>query len=275
MNARELFEKGRLSDAIEAQNAVVKANPSDLDARYALSVFLCFAGNLDRAFLQLNTMGKQDAELAMATNIYRNQLIAELQRRKVYNEDAKPLLPPDCPRYVEERLEAILALRRGDTGAANTHLDRAAETESGRPGKLNGQRFDAIRDSDDLLGSVLEVYAGDTYLWIPFAQIRKIEIHEPAHLLDLLFMPAEIEDVGGAEAQVYIPALYEGTHLSSDGLVQTGKMTDWLEIEGLGHRGVGQKLLMMADGDDTPEIALREVRSLEFDTVDSGESTSG
>jgi hypothetical protein len=32
---------------------------------------------------------------------------------------------------------------------------------------------------------------------------------------------------------------------------------------------------MMADGDDTPEVALREVRSLEFDTVDSGESTSG
>ena len=69
MTARELFDQGRLDEAIAAQNEVVKAHPTDLDARHELSVYLCFAGELDRAFMQLNTMAQQDPALAMSSTI--------------------------------------------------------------------------------------------------------------------------------------------------------------------------------------------------------------
>ena len=71
----------------------------------------------------------------------------------------------------------------GDEDAARAALERAAKGEANRPGKLDGEGFLGIRDYDDLLGSVLEVYAGETYLWLPFDQIRKLTISKPKHLL--------------------------------------------------------------------------------------------
>ncbi len=275
MTARELFDQGRLDDAISAQNEVVKTNPTDLDARHELSVYLCFAGNLDRAFLQLNTMSQQNPELATSSHVYRSLLIADLQRRKAYREDVSPLLPPECPPPVEARLRALRARRAGDHEAASEALRRAAEEERNRPGKLNGETFAGIRDYDDLLGSVLEVYAGETYLWMPFEHIRKLEISAPRHLLDLLFIPAEIEDMNGAEASVHLPTTYEGSHLSEDGRVRIGQKTDWVEVPGVGLCGIGQRVLFSATESATRESGLLDVRSLEFEVAAPDESHVG
>ena len=275
MTARELFDQGRLDDAIAAQNDAVKSKPTDLDARHELSVYLCFAGNLDRAFLQLNTMSQMNPELATASDVYRSLLIADLQRRKVYHEDVKPLLPPDCPAHVEARLDAIIARRAGDAAAATAALERAAESECNRSGKLNGEAFAGIRDYDDQLGSVLEVYAGETYLWLPFDHIRKLEVSEPKHLLDLLYLPAQLEDINGTEASVHLPTTYEGSYQSEDGQVQVGQKTDWVEVPGVGYCGVGQRLLFTGTEEGTNEVGLLELRSLEFDPSASEPSAVG
>lgn len=264
MSARDLFDQGRLEDAIEAQNEVVKASPTDVDARHELSVYLCFAGNLDRAFLQLNTMGQQNPELTTASHVYRSLLIADLQRRKTFHEDASPLLPPDCPPHVEARWDALQALRGGRPEDASAHLERAGTTEGNRPGKLNGESFAGICDYDDLLGSVLEVYAGETYLWLPIDHIRRLEVTPPKHLLDLLFVPATLEDVNGAEASVHLPTTYEGSYASGDGQLAIGQKTDWDEVPGVGYRGIGQRLFFCATEEETREVSLLEVRSLEF-----------
>jgi type VI secretion system protein ImpE len=275
MTARELFESGRLREAIEEQTASVKANPSDIDGRYALSVFLCYAGDLDRAFMQLNTIGKLNSDLAMGTHVYRSLLIADMQRRKVYTEDAKPLLPPDCPDSVEARLEALQAMRRGDLAAAGSALDRAAEGDEMCSGKLNGNSIDGARDADDILGSVLEIFAGETYVWVPFKSIRKLTTEPPTSVLDLIYLPAQLEDVNGSESSVYLPTLYEGSHLAEDGKIQTGQVTEWVEVDQVGHRGIGQKVLLTACGDTTEEVGLLDLRSLEFEAATSGESTGG
>lgn len=275
MTARELFDQGRLDDAIAAQNEAVKASPTDLDARHELSVYLCFAGNLDRAFLQLNTMSQMNPELAMASDVYRSLLIADLQRRKVYHEDVKPLLPPNCPDHVEARLDALIARRAGDADAANAALERAAEGEGNRSGKLNGEAFAGLRDYDDQLGSVLEIYAGETYLWMPLDHIRKLEIHEPKHLLDLLFLPAQLEDINGTEASVHLPCVYEGSHLAEDGALRIGQKTEWVEVPGIGYCGLGQRLLLTGTDAGTNEVGLLEVRSLEFDPSPADEPAIG
>ncbi len=275
MNARDLFDQGRLDHAIAVQNEVVKVEPTNVDARHELSVYLCFAGNLDRAFLQLNTMGQQEPELTSASHVYRSLLIADLQRRKTFHEDASPLLPPDCAPHVEARWQALKALRAENPEGAAAHLERASQTEGNRPGKLNGEAFAGICDYDDLLGSVLEVYAGETYLWLPFDDIRRLEVSRPKHLLDLLYVPAQLEDVHGKEASVHLPTTYEGSYANDDGQLAIGQKTAWDEIPGVGYRGVGQRLLFCSTESETREVGLLEVQTLEFDTAVGDDSDVG
>ena len=49
MNANELFQAGKLQEAIDTQIAQVKANPADQGKRLFLFELLAFAGELDRA----------------------------------------------------------------------------------------------------------------------------------------------------------------------------------------------------------------------------------
>lgn len=263
MNPVELSESGDLAAAIEAQNSVVRAHPTDLDARYLLSVLLCFAGNLERAFQQLNVIGSQDPELGMAASVYRSLITAEAARRSFYAEDGVPLLPPDCPTSVERRVEAVQALRRGDPDCAAAKLEEARSSEAPLEAKLNGDLASDLRDHDDFLGPALEVYAGGNYLWLPFARIRRLEIAAPTHQLDLLWAPATLVDTGGTEASVHLPVLYDGSHEAEDGRVRVGRMTDWKDREGIGFRGLGQRVLLVEHAGQASEIGLLEVRSLE------------
>ena len=275
MDAKQLFESGNLSEAIEAQNAEVKARPTDLDARYLLSVLLCFEGDLDRAFLHLNVIGQQDPELGMGSNLYRSLIVAESERRSVYTEEGRPLLPPDCPESIEVRLDVVLALRRGDSEAAKVALARAEEQERPLEGKVNGELASDVRDYDDFLGPILEIYSGGKYLWMPFERVRKLELPPPSHQLELLWIPATLEDTSGAQASVHLPVLYEGSHLADDGRVRAGRMTEWGDREGIGFRGLGQKVLLALKGEESREVGLLEVRSLELLGAPSPEAVRG
>ncbi len=263
MNPNELIASGNLVEAIAAQSAEVKAHPVDLDARYQLSVLLCFAGDLDRASIQLNTIGAQDQELGMASAIYRSLIVADSARRTVWNEEGDPLLPPDCAPGIEDRVAALQAMRRGDNEAASQALERSLASEKPLEVKLNGELTRDLRDYDDFLGPVLEVYAGGNYLWLPFERIRTLEVAAPKTELDLLWAPAQLVDANGMEANVHLPVLYEGSHRAEDGRVRVGRMTEWVDVEGLGFRGQGQRTLLAEQGGDSREIGLLEVRSLE------------
>ena len=263
MNFHELMASGNLAEAISAQSAEVKARPLDLDVRYQLSVLLCFAGDLERAGTQLNTIASQDAELGMGSAIYRSLIEADSARRTVWNDEGVPLLPPDCAPGIDDRVAALQALRRGDADAAREALERAQAADRPLELKLNGELTADLRDHDDFLGPVLEVYAGGNYLWLPFERIRSLEVRAPQSELDLLWAPAQLVDANGMEANVHLPVLYEGSHLASDGRVRVGNMTEWVDVEGLGFRGQGQRTLLAQQGGNPREIGLLEVRSLE------------
>src|SRR5262245_46856667 len=75
MTLQELLSAGQLSEAIAAQSAALRARPADLDARWRLAVLLCFAGELDRASLQLDALTAQNAEFGMGCAVYRTLLL--------------------------------------------------------------------------------------------------------------------------------------------------------------------------------------------------------
>jgi type VI secretion system protein ImpE len=277
MNPQELLQTGELAQAIEAQTARVKARPTDLDERHLLCVLLCFAGDLDRAFLQLNVMTGQDPELGMGLAVYRSLVVAEAARRSFFGQQGRPLLPPNSPPSLDHRLAALEALRRGDVPAAEAALALAQTAEAPLEAKLNGDPVRGVRDYDDFLGPVLEVYAGGNYLWLPLQHVRRLEIPPPAHQLDLLWAPATLVDVNGNEAAVHLPALYEGSHLAEDARIRLGRMTDWVDRAGLGFRGLGQKVLLADSGraEGARELGLLELRTFERPAAGAAEASGG
>jgi len=263
MSAEELLAEGELEPAIAAQIAVVKSRPTDADARYLLFALLCFNGEWERAVRQLDALSVQDEKIQAGSLVYRNLLASELDRGAVFQGEGRPLLPDDPPDHAARRLAALDLVLAGDFKGAEAAIDEAVSGQPEVAGSLNGTPFIALRDQDDLLGSVLEVFAGGRYLWLPFERLRKLEITAPGHLLDLLWLPASLEDVDGTVANVHVPSLYPQTAAATDGVVRLGRRTDWLDLEGCLFRGQGQRIIVHADQDAeaeaTPIAAVRQL----------------
>jgi type VI secretion system protein ImpE len=264
MTPRELLAAGELSAAVAAQGALLRAKPTDQDGRWFLFVLLCWAGELDRAILQLDMLAEQNAEFGMGSTVYRSLVTAEAERAAVLTRDGNPLLPPDSGAHAEARLAALKALRSGDSVAARRELERAESLRPALEGKLDGEAFDELFDSDELFGPILEVLAGGHYLWLPLERVRKLEIQPAGHQLELLWVPAQLEDSTGLSASVHLPALYHGSAGEADGRLRAGQMTEWREVDGVCIRGAGQRVLLARRGDLEREYALRDLRTLEM-----------
>lgn len=258
MSAQELFSAGRLAAAIEAQLAEVRAAPLDAGKRTFLFELLAFAGELDRAGQQLAVLGQETAEKGWGASVYQNLLAAEQTRRKVLAGQARPEVFLDAPAYMTTRLQALEHAARGDQQALAAAL---AESDAAAPlvrGTLNGQAVEGLRDADDLLAPILEVMVLRDYVWVPWSDVRELEVTAPAHPRDLLFAPARLVLSDGQERRCYLPVLYSGSHAAADDNLKLGRVTDWSVPDGEGPvRGVGQHLLVAGDAD----VGLLEVRN--------------
>jgi type VI secretion system protein ImpE len=236
MNARELYQAGRLADAIEALTAEVRKDPTDGQRRTFLFELLCFAGAFDRAAKQLDVLGQTGEQAAMGMLLYHAALHAEQTRQQMFAEDQLPFTTRD---------PAPVA------------------------GTLNGTPFTTVADGDPRIGARLEVFAAGEYLWIPFEHIAVIKLEQPKRLRDLMWTPAIVRPresfKGGELGEVLLPALAPGTWKHANPEVQLGRVTEWQELSDGRPAPVGQKLLLV----DDEEFPLLEVRELELTPVPS------
>jgi type VI secretion system protein ImpE len=269
MNARECFNAGELSQAMEAIGAEVKSNPADPQRRTFLFELLCFSGELDRAGKQLEVIAQQGADSDVAVQTYRVALQGESARRQVFSGNGIPGLPKQIPSYTGFHLKAIQFLQAGQNEQARLQLEEATQFYPSLQGQLNGQPFTSLSDCDDVLGPFLEALVGSTYSWIPWESIRSVEILPPKYLRDLVWLPASIELTIGPLGQVFLPCLYPGSYQSSNDQIRLGRLTDWrTDVEGLS-LGIGQKLLAV----DERELSIAEVRQIEFDQIEFEKSS--
>lgn len=265
MAIEELIKDGNLSEAIDHQNGVIRKQPTDIDARITLYALLGFSGDLDRAGKQLDALGHLDEKLVMGCRMYRNLLASEAMRREVYRGETMPVVPPSPPAYMEPRCQAVSALEGGDLESLIASIGKVEEDGCMLKGTMDGLSFHGIRDYDDLLGPILEVYAGGRYLWLPLEHIRKIEISEPSTLLDLLWTHAGIESHEGDSYDVHLPVLYCGSHDHTDERVKLGRVTEWAPAGGELNRGLGQKVFLLATEGENEERPLLSLRKLEME----------
>lgn len=259
--AKELLDAGQLQAAIKEVTQEVKSKPSEMRQRTFLFELLCFAGDYDRAEKQLEVVGHQSAQAELGVQVYRNNLKAERERRRLFSDGLAPHFLTEPPHYVDLHVSAINRVREGNFEEAREILDRAEEERPALSGKVDDETFSDFRDYDDLVGPVLELIVHDKYTWVPFEQIKQIKITAPRQLRDLIWTPARIEAIDGTIGEVFIPALYVLSSDHPNDQVKLGRMTDWIEINKLLNLPKGLRLFMV-DGEDK---AMLEVRNIEFE----------
>jgi len=258
MDANQLFKAGKLTEAIDAQIALVKAKPIDQGARLFLFELIVFSGDLDRAQKQIDAIQPDQPEILVVLTDYRKLLDAERARRQVFSSKVQPSFFGDVPEHVRQRLLGLVNLADGKTSEAADAFQQANAQIPDLIGKLNDKPFDGLRDGDDCLGSVLEVFNHGRYYWVPLEQVQTLTMNAPRFPRDLLWIPAHLEMKAGDEGSVFLPALYPGTEKETDVQLKLGRMTDWRGEAPV--RGVGAKSFFV--GPD--EMGLLDWRKLEL-----------
>jgi type VI secretion system protein ImpE len=228
MNARELFQAGRLNEAVQALGAEVRDNPTDVRRRTFLFELLCFQGEYDRAEKHLHILANATPDAQMGAVLYFSALHAERVRHDVFLKKEYPSVP------------AI---------------------PNARGGTLNGEPFESFEDADPRVGARLEVFAAGAYLWIPLAHIDSIEMEAPKRLRDLLWIPALVRTgpafKGTELGEVLLPVLAPFSAKRTQDDVRLGRATEWDEQDGESVP-FGQRVFSV-DGEETPILELRKI----------------
>lgn len=232
MTAKQLYQAGRLTDAIQALSVELRGDPADTQRRVFLFELLCFAGDYGRAERQLNALPHGDTSLDLAVLINRAALQAERTRQEMFAQSEYPQPPEAEPPAIT--------------------------------GLLNGKPFQTLEDADPRLGAKLEMLVAGGYMWIPLEHVAWIRIEPPRRLRDLLWIPAQIRTgpafKGRELGEVLLPALYPLSWRHPDDVVRLGRVTVWEEREDGTAMPAGQKTLLV-DGEEVP---ILELRSLEI-----------
>ncbi len=258
--AKELLAAGRLNEAIEELLRQVKANPNDSASRTFLFELSCLAGDWDRAERQLDVIGHQSNEAQLGVMVYRANINAERERRRVFTEAVQPHFLREPPAYIDLHVEALSQVSRGQMAEARATLDRAEEERPAIAGKLSGTEFQDFRDYDDFIAPVLELIVKDKYVWLPFEQIKSIQISPPRQLRDMIWASARVEALDGTVGEVYMPTLYVGTTGAANDQVRLGRMTDSRQLSDDLYWTLGLRLFLV-DGEDK---TLFEATPVEF-----------
>ncbi len=241
MNARQLFQEGKVSEAIQVLGPYLRDHPSDTANRTFLFELLCFAGEFERAEKQLGVLARGGKESELGAILYFSALHAEKTRAEMFEKEEFPPSPA--------------------AGASNEVS-----------GTLNGKPFASLSDAGPDLGTRLEIFAAGAYMWLPLRHISAIRMEPPKTLRDTLWTPAFITtgpSFSGQElGEVLIPAIYPLSWRHPDESVWLGRVTAWGEDDQGVQYPSGQKMLLV-DGEEFPFL---ELRTLEIESAGGVES---
>src|ERR1700722_5429735 len=140
MTARELFQAGKLNEAIQSLGSELRDNPADTQRRTFLYELLCFSGDYGRAEKHLSLLAQASPDAEVGALLYRSAMMAERKREAFF--EAKEYLKPEQETEVKQLF-----------------------------GSLNGEPFSTIEDADPRIGARLEVFVAGEYVWLPFEHL--------------------------------------------------------------------------------------------------------
>lgn len=261
MTPGELFQAGKLAEATQAALEAVKKHPTDIDRRGQLIELLCFAGDLERADKQLETIGQQDPQAQMGVSMLRQIVRAENARQQFYSEGRLPEFLGKPSEALKLRLAASIAIREGNAKEAAAKLAEAEALEKPVRGTCNGESFDHFRDLDDMCSGIFEVLTSTgKYYWVPIERVEFAEFRAPERPKDLLWRRCNMKVQDGPEGEVFIPAIYAGTQRAGDEQLRLGRGTQWVEDTDALVRGQGQRMFLVGNAD----LSIMQLQDIVF-----------
>jgi len=267
MSAEEILKSGTLDETLQALMKRVRKDPADIKQRIFLFQLFAVLGEWERAVKQLKVCGGMDPSTLSMVQAYREAIICELIREKVFAGEKVPMIFGEPENWIAVLVEALGATARGDMAAAAKLRDAAFEEAPAVSGTADGQAFEWIADADMRLGPVLELVMNGNYYWVPFGAIKKLSFEEPTDLRDRVWTPVQITWANGGEVVGFIPTRYPGATAGGDD-IKLAKVTEWSDLGGETFVGAGQRLLATDAGD----LALMDLREIVFDTEASEDS---
>lgn len=244
-----LLRTGRLAEALATLQAQVRGRPGAVEPRIMLFAVECVLGRWDKAGNQLDAIASLSQEWSLPALVYRQLIRCEAQRREVFAGRARPVILGEPPPWAAWNVEACALEAQGRSREAWDLRARARDESPALAGKVNGQDFAWIQDADLRWGPLLEVYLEGAYQWIPFTQLRQIEVASPTVLVETVWTPTRLVLSTGAAIHAHLPVRYPGSEDSEDWSIRMARQTDWRSVEGGEQAGLGQRLLATDVGD--------------------------
>lgn len=258
MTPEEHLKSGNPSAALVALQDQVRADPADPKLRIFLFQLLCVLGDWKRAITQLKLSAEMDEAATMMARTYREAIICEVYREKVFAGEKEPLVFGEPEEWLALLIEAQKLLATGRPEDAAALRARAFDAAPASAGEINGKSFQWIADADMRLGPVLEVIVNGRYFWLPFTSVAALRMEDPTDLRDAVWTAATLSLHNGGEVAALIPTRYPGTTDSGDAAAMLARATSWADAGAETFVGTGQRLLTT----DQSDIALLDVRSL-------------
>ena len=265
LQAEKYLNEGNLHEALASLQDQIRKDPSNAKFRAFLFQLLSVLGQWERALTQLKVVSVLEASYLLMAQTYHEAILCEALRAKVFSGAATPLIFGDPQQWVALLVEALRLDAEGHFQQAKELREQSFELAPTTSGTINGVSFNWIADGDSRLGPVLDAVVNGHYYWIPYQQIRKIDIEEPADLRDVVWMPAMFTWANGGNSSGLIPTRYPSSEAAKDTLLQLARKTEWEELmEGVYH-GVGQRILTT----DIDEYGVMDVRQIELNSLDA------
>lgn len=261
MQADELLKSGDLDGALAVLQDAVRGDASNPKLRIFLFQLLCVRGEWKRAIAQLKVSAEMDPEALAMAQTYREGIICEVYREKVFAGEKSPMLFGEPQEWMALMSQALKAQAGGNTDQAAEMRGKAFEMAPTASGEINGERFEWIADADMRLGPLLEVVVDGKYFWMPFDAIDTALFEAPADLRDAVWTPCTLKLTTGGEVVGLIPTRYAGTAETGDATEKLARATNWADAGADTFVGKGQRLLTT----DTGDTAIMDVRLLKID----------
>lgn len=260
MTAVDLLRSGRTAEALAALKDQIRAEPAEAKHRIFLFQLLCVEGDWNRALTQLNLSAEMDPAALAMVQTYREAIQCETLRREVFAGTRTPLVLGEPPAWLGLLLEALRLGASGEVAASQALRAQAFDAAEAVPATVDDVAVDWIADADPRLGPVLEAIVNGRYFWIPFQNIRRIDLDEPEDLRDCVWMPAHFEWMNGGDTVGLIPTRYPGSEASDDEAIRLARKTEWAERGAELFVGFGQRTFATPDDD----YSLMNVRRIVF-----------
>ncbi|NNE52589.1 MAG: virulence protein SciE type [Sulfitobacter sp.] len=258
--AHDLLKAGDIAGALAELKDNVRARPDDAKLRIFLFQLLCVLGDWEKAVAQLKLCAQLDAAAIPMAQTYREAIICEVFREKVFSGEKEALIFGQPQDWVALLAQALKALANGRAAQAAELREEAFDKAPATPGEIDGEDFAWIADADMRLGPVLEIIINGKYFWMPFNALASLRIDAPADLRDTVWTAVNLTLHNGGELVGLIPTRYAGTAARGDDAMRLSRSTQWEDLgEGL-FAGLGQRLLTT----DQADIALMDARKLQF-----------